>query len=119
MNVAAFAMRLLRIARLSVTMPCDPSGERNPLISGSMPRNKRHLHRGGGKRLRAEAELDERFDEHALRAADGTDGGQPAFANPDVDGATRHGEQGGCLIDGDAAAKPRFESRHCTVHECP
>src|SRR5262249_10452759 len=90
-----------------------------PLVSGSTAGHKRHLRRGGGKRLRAEAEFDERFDEYALRAADGTDGDQAAFANPVVDGATRHVQQGGRLFDGNAAAKPRFESRHCTVHECP
>src|SRR5438132_3383252 len=71
------------------------------------PRVKRRLRRGGGKRLRPEPEFDERFDEHALRAADCSNGLQPALADPVVDGAPRYVQERGGLIDRDAASEPR------------
>src|SRR6266550_7932349 len=73
---------------------------------------ERGLRSGGGKRLRTEAKVVKRFDEHALRAADGSDRLQPSLADPVVDGAARDAQEYGGLIDRDAASESGFKGVH-------
>ena len=63
--------------------------------------------------MRSEARVEQRFDEHPLRAAQGSDGVQPALSNPVVDGSPRDVEEMGSLENGDAPAKTLFGERLC------
>src|ERR1051325_4010354 len=93
-----------------------PSNGPAPPVRGVLTSQRslveRRLRRRGRKCLWTEAEVVERLDEHALRAADCSYGLQPALTDPVVDGPARNVQQHGGLIDRHAASEPGFKGVH-------
>ena len=70
--------------------------------------NRKRLH-GRWVDLGGGAELVQRVQQHALRAADRADGDQTAISNPVVNGSPRDVEQLRRLVDRDAAPQPMLD----------